>query len=37
MKHLKHASETLEKKDLKILENHCNHRQHPDKTNAMFV
>jgi hypothetical protein len=30
MKHLKRASETLEK-HLKTLENHCKHTQHPDK------
>jgi hypothetical protein len=33
MKHLKHASETLEKKHTwKTLENNCKHTQHPHKT-----
>jgi hypothetical protein len=34
---LKHASETLEKKYLKTLENHCKHTQYPGKTHATYA
>jgi hypothetical protein len=30
---MKYASETLEK----TLEDHCNHTQYPDKTNATYM
>jgi hypothetical protein len=37
MKQLKYASQTLEKKHMKMLEKHCKHTQHPDKTLTTYV